>query len=260
MSEQLSNAASLLSYPPSTSLVVIAVGVAAIIILRRRRIGAALIGLALAWSLLWSIPVASEWLRGTLESRYRIVDERELPRADAIVVLGGATRYGWMQRARVDPWELGNSRLAAGARAWLSERAPFVILSGGGAGRDGSEAARMRGAIVRLGVRDDAIVLEERSLNTEENALNTARIAHGIGARRILLVTSSLHMPRAMTLFERTGLEVVPVPVPERAVRTTLLDKWMPSRSALWRSGRALKEYVALAVLALGHERATATL
>jgi uncharacterized SAM-binding protein YcdF (DUF218 family) len=117
----------------------------------------------------------------------------------------------------------------------------------------------MRGAIVRLGVRDDAIVLEERSLNTEDNALNTARIAHRIGARRILLVTSSLHMPRAMTLFERTGLEVVPVPVPERAVRTTLLDKWMPSRSALWRSGRALKEYVALVVLALGHERATAT-
>lgn len=259
MSEQFSNAASLLSYPPSVSLAVVVVGMAAIAI-RHRRTGGALIGLALAWSVLWSIPAASEWLRGTLESRYRIVDERDLPRADAIVVLGGGTRYGWMQRARVDPWELGNSRLAAGARAWLSERAPLVILSGGGGGSGGSEAARMRRAIVRLGVREEAIVLEDRSLNTEDNALNTAQIAHRIGVRRILLVTSSLHMPRAMTLFERTGLEIVPVPVPERRARASLLDNWMPSRSALWRSGRALKEYVALVVLALGHERASTTL
>lgn len=255
MLQQVSTVASLLSYPLYASIVVASVGLLAIL-LRFRRIGRALIGLGIAWSLLWSIPVASDWLRGTLEKRHRIVDEQTLPRADAIVVLGGATRYGWMQHERVDPWELGSSRLAAGARAWLSGRAPIVILTGGRGDQGSSEAARMKRAIMRLGVPEHALRLEEHSRNTEDNAIQTAHIAHRLGARRILLVTSALHMPRAMLLFKRTGLEVVAVPVPERAVRTTWMDRWLPSSNVLWRSGRALKEYIALVALRFGHERA----
>jgi uncharacterized SAM-binding protein YcdF (DUF218 family) len=245
----LSAAGSWLSYPPCASVVLVVAGF--VVSLRFRRTGRLIAIAALAWSLLWSVPVASDWLRGTLESRHPVVAAPELPRADAIVVLGGATSYRWMQRERVDPWQMESSRLAAAARAWLSARAPVVILSGGNGGREGSEAARMRTAILRLGVPEHVIVLEEHSRNTEDNARNSARVARNIGVQRILLVTSSLHMPRALRLFRNTGLDVIPVPVPERALRRTWRDRWLPSPSALWRSGRAIKEYTALLALTL---------
>lgn len=240
--------ASALSYPLNASLLLAACGVVAIL-LRFRRTGAGLFAMAFLWTLLWSVPAASDGLRNSLEDQHAVVQEESLPAADAIVVLGGATRYRWLQRENVDPWELGSSRLGAGARAWLSGRAPIVILTGGRGGRDASEAARMKTAIQRLGVPASVLVLEERSRNTEDNAANTARLAHQLGVRRILLVTSALHMPRAALLFQRQGFDVTPVPVPERGHRETWRDRWLPSPGALWRSGRALKEYVALLAL-----------
>lgn len=254
MVPSISAFASLLSYPLFASFVLLLCALAAAT-LRFRKTARGMAVLALSWTLLWSIPAASDGLRETLEERHPIVSDRDLPHADAIVVLGGATWYGWIERDRVDPWEMRSSRLAAGARAWLSGRAPIVILSGGRGGRGGSEAARMKPAIERLGVPPAVLILEERSWNTEDNAVNTARLARQRGVKHILLVTSSLHMPRAALLFERTGLEVTPVPVPEHADRETWLDRWFPSSGALWRSGRALKEYVALFALSIGHER-----
>jgi uncharacterized SAM-binding protein YcdF (DUF218 family) len=242
--------ASALSYPLYASLALAVVGVIAVL-LRFRKSGFALFATAFLWTAFWSVPAMSDGLRNSLEDRHVVVREESLPAADAIVILGGATRYWWLQKEDVDPWELGSSRLAAGARAWLSNRAPIVILTGGRGGRDASEAARMKTAIQRLGVPASALVLEERSRNTEDNAANTARLAHPLGVRRILLVTSALHMPRAMLLFQRQGFEVTPVPVPEKGHRKTWRDRWLPSPSALWRSGRALKEYVALLALHL---------
>lgn len=237
--------ASTFSYPLYASMALALCG-AVFIALRMRRTGRALLVLALSWSLLWSVPVVSDRLRQSLEGRHAVVKEESLPTADAIVVLGGATRYRWMAREHVDPWDLRSSRLAAGARAWLSDRAPVVILTGGNGGRGKSEAARMKLAIERLGVPESALMLEESSRDTQDNAVNTARLARQAGIRDILLVTSSLHMPRAVALFERQGLEVTPVPVPEHADRETWRERWLPSPSALWRSGRALKEYAAL--------------
>ena len=221
-------AASLLSYPLYASLLLAACGLLAAA-LRFRRTGGALVAIALSWSLLWSVPAISDGLRGTLEQQHRLVPEESLPRVDAIVVLGGASRYGWLDRERIDPWELRSSRLAAGARAWLSGRAPVVILSGGRGAEGDSEAMRMKSAIERLGVPASALVLEEHSRNTRDNAFNTARMARTQGVRRILLVTSAIHMPRAALLFRRAGLDVTPVPVPETPHRATWRDRWLPS-------------------------------
>lgn len=240
-----------LTYPLYASLWLMALGAIAVA-LRWRRTGGAMIGLALAWTFLWSIPQLSDWLRASLEQRYEIVAEESLPTADAIVVLGGGSRYPWLQRGQTDPELLTSSRLAAGARAWLAGKARIIVLSGGRGGRHGSEARRMALAIGQLGIPPSVLVLEEQSHNTRDNAANTARLARERNIRRILLVTSGVHMPRAALQFQREGIEVVPVPVPERARRASWRDRWVPSRSALWRSGRALKEYAGLLALRLG--------
>lgn len=240
-----------LSYPPAFSLCLLGIAVLAWA-LRRRRAAAGIAGMALAWSALWSIPLASEMLRGTLEQRYAVRDARALPSADAIVVLGGGSHYAWLDRPDVDPAKLRSSRLAAGARAWHAGKAPKLILSGGGVGNT-TEARRMAEAIQRLGVPQDALLLEERSRDTRDNArFSTALLKAGHGGRHVLLVTSALHMPRATLLFTRAGAVVTPVPVPEGRPAVGLRARWLPSRRALWRSGRAFKEFAALAAAWIG--------
>ena len=235
-----------LTYPPTLSLWVGLCGLL-LMILRWRKTAVALCSFALLWSLLWSVPVVSDWLRGTLENRDPIMDEAALPRADAVVVLGGGNDYAWLDRAQVHPDQLEGSRLAAGARAWLAGRARVIVLSGGGGGGNGdSEAYRMAEAIARLGVPASALMLEEHSRDTRDNARNTTAMLRSRGMKRVLLVTSSLHMPRASLLFRQAGLEVLAVPVPEPANRATWRQRWFPSRRALWRSGRAWKEYAGL--------------
>lgn len=235
-----------LTYPLSLSLFLCAIGALAWMF-RRRVLACALLMFALAWSGIWSVPVVSEWLRAPLVRQHDIVAVSALPDTDAIVVLGGGT-------LRLD--RLDSSRLAMAARAWLAGRAPLVILSGG-SGRGGtygkgrSEASRMAKTIQALGVPESALVLEDRSRTTEENALFTARLAREHGIQRILLVTSSLHMPRASLMFEDVGIDAIPVPVPERTEEESWSDRWIPTGRAMWRSGRALKEYGGLLAVRL---------
>ncbi len=234
-----------LTYPLALSAVLLALAVVALL-LRQGKPAATLGAMALAWSLFWSVPACSDWLRQSLESRHPVVAEAMLPRADAIVVLGGGS-YEWTGRPDIGPDDLVNSRLAAGARAWLAGRAPLIILSGG-RGRPGhTEADLMADAIGKLGIPASALLLEPRSRNTRDNAVFTARLARQHGVHRVLLVTSSLHMPRASLLFRDEGVRVIPVSVPEPvSSRLGWVQRWLPTRSALWRSGRALKEYAGL--------------
>lgn len=233
-----------LTYPPFLSLLLALCGAVALLLLRWRRLAKALMLLAFGWSLLWSLPQCSNWLRASLARQYPQVEETSLPQADAIVVLGGG-RYAWLHRPDVGLEDLDNSRIATGTRAWLAGRAPLVILSGGGSGNGRSEADVMAKAITRLGVPASALILEERSRSTRDNAMFTARLARERGIGRVLLVTSAVHMPRAAFWFREAGLDVMPVPVPERSGRSGW-KRWIPSHRALWRSGRAWKEYAGL--------------
>lgn len=228
-----------LTYPPLFSLALLLCGGLALA-LRRRRIGAALLLGGCAWSVVWSIPQCAAWLRAPLEQRFPVVEANDLPKADAIVVLGGGS-YSWRHRADVRLEDLAHSRLAGGARAWLAGRAPIVVLSGGP-----GEAEVMAEAIAKLDVPASALVLEQRSWDTRSNALFAAKLAERHGIRRVLLVTSSLHMPRASYWFREYGLEVLPAPVPEPGLRGGWTRRWLPSLGALWRSGRAWKEYAGL--------------
>lgn len=234
-----------LTFPPALSLGLLLCG-AIMALARRRRLAIAVSLLGIGWSLLWSIPWNAHWLRTTLERRHPVVDEANLPRADAVVVLGGGHYGRLVHRERIDPEALESSRLAAGARAWLTGRAPIIILSGGGTGGNGSEADTMAMVIVKMGVPASALILEERSADTRGNARQTAALARARGIDSILLVTSSVHMPRANLLFRDAGLDVTPVAVPERGLDDAWTARWLPSPSALWRSGRALKEYAGL--------------
>jgi uncharacterized SAM-binding protein YcdF (DUF218 family) len=213
---------------------------------KRRRSAWALGFLAWAWLAAWSLPVSSHLVRGALEGHYPPLEASAVPTAEAIVVLGGGISPA--QDGRPFP-DLGaaSDRVWHAARLFHAGRAPFVLLSGGSdpAVSATSEAQAMRSMLIDLGVPDGALLLEEGSRNTRQNALFSREMLRQRGLTRIVLVTSALHMPRAVKLFEAQGLTVIPAATDHEASDDFVAQDWMPSAAALDGSARAIKELVA---------------
>ena len=88
-----------------------------------------------------------------------------------------------------------------------------IIISGGDASGTGvTEAESYRSELLRLGVEDSDLVLEKRSLNTFRNAEFTSLLVKAGQFDRVFLVTSGLHLPRAILYFTHFGILAVPTP------------------------------------------------
>lgn len=211
-----------------------------------RRAGYAAGAFAVAWLWFWSMPIASGWIRGPLEDAAGPRTIEALPTAPAMVVLGGAVE-GALPPSRPYPdLRSAADRLWHAARLYRAGKAPLLVLSGGTLHPgEAAEAEAMRQFLADMGVPAAAMLLEDRSLTTTENAADTARLLQPRGIRKILLVTSALHMRRARGLFERAGFEVVAAPTDYEVVSRPfrVLDV-LPDTEALDGSGRAFKEIV----------------
>jgi uncharacterized SAM-binding protein YcdF (DUF218 family) len=138
-----------------------------------------------------------------------------MPPPEGIIVLGGAfIAEISSDRDAVTLAEEGGRMTES---AMLAIRYPHarVVFSGGT--RNETEEQRDEAHIAarffeKLGVARDRILLENRSLNTEENARFTRALVMPRASERWLLVTSAAHMPRAVAAFRHAGFEVVPYP------------------------------------------------
>jgi uncharacterized SAM-binding protein YcdF (DUF218 family) len=209
---------------------------------------------ALAWLWLWSTPAASLALRSHIESQHPDVPVASMQTADAIVVLGGSVRPP-DSPARLVDLAGGADRVWHAARLYNAGKAPLILLSGGSdpAYSVMSEAQAMQVFLRDLGVPDSAMLLEQESRNTRQNAENSARLLHQRGFNRILLVTSALHMERARREFESRGLEVIPAVIDREAGEPPPMPwRYLPDADALSASARALKELVGQLVVRMG--------
>lgn len=88
-----------------------------------------------------------------------------------------------------------------------------ILLSGGQVYSDSGSEAIISGRILQsLGVPEDKILLETKSVNTTQNANFSAEILRERNFRRPIVVTSAFHMNRAVLNFSRQGFEVIPFP------------------------------------------------
>jgi len=244
-----------LVYPLTLCLLLVPLGLLAMC-LRWRRIGGAMVVFGLGWVVLWSLPMTSFWLRASLERQTPQRVAADYPVVDAIVVLGGGVdgkRPGWRDRPDLSS---AADRVWFAADLYHAGRAPLLVLSGGAdTGAPGSqpESAAMADFIRALGVPEAALVLEGASRNTWENASFTRGLLQQRNLHKILLVTSALHMPRALALFRKQGVDAVAAPTDFEAVPPggPWLLRWMPDAGALERSGLAMKEYLGLWVYRL---------
>lgn len=252
-----------LLYP--TTWIVLLMLAALLLLWRRAETKAMLaLGMALLLVCVFANPRVGTFLWGSLEAFYPPQPVQTMPTADAIVLLGGGVELAAPPRLEPDLNEAAD-RLWHAAKLYHAGKAPLIIVSGGQVfPQPGlkSEAEYHVDLLLQLGVPREAIVLETRSRNTAENAQFTADLLQQQSvdtttanqssiekpSRRILLVTSAIHLPRSMLLFTRAGLLPVAASCDVRTAelqRLLLLD-FLPSAHALFVSETAIREWLGL--------------
>lgn len=222
----------------------------ALFILRQRKTGVLVAASGIAWVVFWSLPASSLWAGGKLEQLYPHALPQALPQTQAIVVLGGHTangRHNWFQPYDADT---AATRVNTAALLYENQRAPYIVLSGAALDGSLSEAEMMARILRSRGVPDDALILETQSLTTYENGVYTRRTLDQHDIQRVLLVTSALHMPRAMAVFRKQDISAVAAPAQPQIVvpADPAFSFWLPDMRTLSASRSIIKEYVALMV------------
>ena len=207
----------LIAQPLSLCILLMLVGMV-LVALRRVRGGLGLAGVGLAVLLLSAYTNGGEMMIAPLEERF--ARPAAMPvRVDTIIMLGGATD-GVVSTGRgvSELGEAGDRVVETFRLAQVYPKARIVLSGGSGArgGEERTEAALVARLLEALGVAPARLVLEESSRNTSENALFTRTLLESAGGPA-LLVTSAFHMPRAMGLFARAGVDVIAWPTDYRS-------------------------------------------
>jgi uncharacterized SAM-binding protein YcdF (DUF218 family) len=210
-------------------------------------------GLGLAW-LVW----ATTWLFATPRFSFGLLALMETPPADVRTALGDTPEErcamvvltGGNMAPRAGTWPserlAGSSlpRAIGAARVYHERPVGHVIITGRGEpfGFPDETARAMADVMAAYGVPRERILLEERALNTRQNAQFSTRMVRELGAERTLVVTSALHMRRAVLEFERAGLGVIAAPVDHRYEPPEGVAPFIPSVASLVRVHQVVHE------------------
>jgi uncharacterized SAM-binding protein YcdF (DUF218 family) len=158
-----------------------------------------------------SLPVVGHLALGSLE--WRCPPHDEVPGdAGAIVVLSGCLRPPGDKASQA---ELGCDTLLRclhAARLYKARPCPMIV-SGGKVdpSAPGPTLARaMHDFLVGQGVKEEHLLMEDRSRTTYENAVLSGDILSQRGIGKIVLVTSASHMLRGQRCFRALGFRVTP--------------------------------------------------
>lgn len=231
--------------PPGIGLLLVAAGWR----LRHRTVGRVILPIALLLCWLSMCGGSARWLQDRMlrpppplsEAQIQeLADSLRSPRLprSAIVVLGAgreplAPEYG---RGMLSP--VGLHRLAYGL--WLARRSGLPVAYAGGVGwadRGTTSEAEVANAIAREEHHRPLRWVDDRSRDTRENAQHIVPLLAADGVRRIVLVTSATHMPRALRLFRAAllerglakDIELLPAPTGFIGTDREGILTWLPS-------------------------------
>ena len=206
-----------------------------------------------------SLPLVSDALLRPLEQEATSLTPKVIPSADVVLVLGGGIRPAGPHGLGVEVGDAGD-RLLTGVRLLRQQKARQLITSGGQVsfGRDDqtpTEAHLAKELALELDVPASAIIINEASKTTAQEAAAIKTMALKRGWKRLLLVTSAFHMPRALASFRKLpGIAVIPVASDYRlkpggkATIGSIVLSLVPSAKALEQSTMVIKEHLGMMV------------
>lgn len=214
---------------------------------KKSKISRIVIIISTLWLLVTSTKFIPDLLVYGLEKQYSTIKENSSNLGLPILVLGGGSVYDpdLTPQDRLSPNSL--ARLNEGIRLYHSLGQPRMIFSGYSSKNGVTQAAITRDAAICLGIPKDKISILDQPSTTEEEALAYKK-KYGHTDSAFILVTSDIHMPRAMYLFRKAGLN------PKAAPTDTILRCgddfhsywWVSHKNNFDKFAAALHEYIGL--------------
>lgn len=200
----------------------------------------------LIWLYLCSLTYPSVMLVKPLEDPYPTItlESEQWENTDAIVIL--ACYYFEDEKLPfVSRWPSCSLQRNLQASLMYMRKPKHIYLAGGILGSENkqSQAYHNRFFLEKLGVNPNDITIIPKGYNTQTEVAALSNLLQG---KTISLVTSASHIPRALGYFERYDINVLPIPVEHLSRKNVKFTLTLPNAQSLYRSERAIHEYLGL--------------
>lgn len=224
-----------------------------LILCRKRIAGLSLFAVALVLFYLLATPVIAARLSSWVQTVPPISESAlRASGAQAIVILSAGLHFDTPEYGGATVDETTLERIRYGARLHRLTGLPILVSGGRPPGARLTLAKAMADSLAAdFGI--PGVLMEDRSLDTFENAAFSARILMDADMRKVLLVTHASHMDRAARAFSAAGIEVVPAPTIFVHGATGSATDFIPRLSGLRESHYAIYELAGRAWYALRH-------
>jgi uncharacterized SAM-binding protein YcdF (DUF218 family) len=196
------------------TLVLLLLVIAAIFTPKSR--GRKILGTGILLLLFFSNPFLSNLALLAWEPPYKSFEE--IPNREIGIVLTGVTNLNKTTTDRTF-FGKGADRITQALQLYRMGKIKKILITGGqglNPTNPYSEAELLKRFLVMTGMPETDILIEEKSVNTRENALFTKEFLekNGIATdQEFVLITSAFHMPRSKKCFDKVGLNTLPFPV-----------------------------------------------
>lgn len=232
--------------PPDINVIVFIIGL--LLLKKYTKLAKSLIILSLASLLLLSLSPVTRLLLLSIET---VPPISQLPGKNTktmIVLLGGGIYKNAPEYRGEHIYKRSLERLHYAAK--LHRKTDFTILATGGSPleQERSEAEIMQSAFKDHYAITD-VLIETQSRTTYENALYTIPILKINDIDQIILVTSALHMQRAISVFDNQGIDIIPAPTVFHSAMYQAHHPWydiMPNADSLSLSRQVLHEWLGM--------------
>ena len=184
----------------------------------------------------------------SLENRYPHLTEEailSLPDSCDIIVLGGGHSDDISLSANNQLSTTAIGRLTEGIRIHRMLPGSRLILSGYGGDSQVTQAMVLYRTALLVGVDSASMAVQEKPANTGQEAEEYVK-NFGSG-RKLIVVTNDIHMPRAIRLFRKAGVDPVPAPT-NQVIKYGSKKKipWLPSAGYISMMEETMHEYAGI--------------
>ena len=131
---------------------------------------------------------------------------------DAGILLGGFSDYDYTKNKHNFKKEA--DRLIYTLQLYNQGIIKNIFISGGNGNlfnNNYKESETIKDFLIQNKIDSNDIIIENRSRNTKENAINSAKLLDK--KNEYILITSAIHMKRSILCFENEGLKIIPFSV-----------------------------------------------
>lgn len=186
-------------------------------------------------------------LIGSLENQIPPLDIARMEPFQAVFVLGGGSGFSDIDGPQ---FGLSGDRIALAARLWHTKKTALLIASGSSISdlEEPHDLAADTTTLWRsLGIPEEAMIQIPQPVITQEEIAAYAQVIRQRGWTRVALVSSAWHLPRALRLCRRAGIEMVPLGADRMCQSLSWSPYWLiPQDRGFIRVQRACWEYLGM--------------